>query len=352
MQKFSAFLFLLLSACQAPVQRTKGELIRDVKTIHLRFVLSPGKDLAQNLGTIFELRNDSGLHLAAGFQNNSQTYATSNNRILSLFCHDTLALTTKDLGRPFSEFYNGNKLFNINNQLITVNINKPYEPKKYNELSKSWEVDTVLSKLGDIYNLQIVNNQILAFLRNSIQFGSNEIFRLDDCYYLSSIYRNGSFLIFAHLINGKNQILFADWSPGDSLVIVKKYTLDSYSPEYNFPYAILDVDETHFLVGTNIGKVYLVSRDSLIEVHSRTKNEISWQPYSFLNYYNQTLIGQFPSGYLFTYNNSKIKPFYPKVEPQYWNNNHQREAQGLSLYSGKIITGVWPWGEVYSYHHD
>ena len=75
---------------------------------------------------------------------------------------------------------------------------------------------------------------------------------------------------------------------------------------------------------------------------------VSVQLYAILTYRDRLLMGQYPTGELFSYYGKELKhlPGWPPVMNGVRKN--AREAQTLTLYGGELYAGVWPWGEVWN----
>ena len=77
--------------------------------------------------------------------------------------------------------------------------------------------------------------------------------------------------------------------------------------------------------------------------------KVSFQIYAIINYHDRLLLGQYPTGELFSYDGEKLEhiPDWPPAVPEVRRN--AREAQTLALFGGDLYAGVWPWGEVWKY---
>lgn len=76
--------------------------------------------------------------------------------------------------------------------------------------------------------------------------------------------------------------------------------------------------------------------------------EPSNQFYSSTIYYGITLIGEYPTGSLFEFDGTRVKPSH--IQPPSIDGG--TESQTLAFYCGDLFVGYWPHGEVYRYDGD
>jgi hypothetical protein len=110
----------------------------------------------------------------------------------------------------------------------------------------------------------------------------------------------------------------------------------------------VDLDSAKYLTGP-MGSVTI---HNCRTIHGSKKNlratdGKSWQAYSVTRWYDDILIGQYPTGSLFTYNNEGLKPFEPPLPVPENASPSAREAQTIAIYGGDLYVGVWPWGELW-----
>jgi len=334
-------LVLSLSSCNKTYEE---------KNFRFKFELNLGEDKGQSLGTLFQIENNGVVLCAAGFQNSYETYVGNNNRILSFFIKSDDPLKKESIGTPFSNKYRKIRLFNFNNRLYAKMIEHEGYFKYYDEQDMTWKIDTAITQsLGEGFRYaQVVNNNLLSFHNNYILYNKDTIYKAPySSSYLTAAYRNGQFLLFNNALEGmQNTISLGNWSPKeDSIRILSTYLDSCPNQSANYPYCILDY-KTGFLVGTNYGNIYYVDKDEIQIVFKRKLKDPSWQPYCMMSYFNEVVIGQYPTGNLFTYS-GKLKPFNPMIIPPLKVSKNSREAQSIVLYCGTILTGIWPWGELH-----
>ena len=102
------------------------------------------------------------------------------------------------------------------------------------------------------------------------------------------------------------------------------------------------------LAATNTGGVYCFDGDSWIVILEPEKGT-SFQIYSMISFYDSLLLGHYPSGELWEYSDRRLhrRTGWPPVMNGV--SNRAREAQTTGIYGGQLLTGVWPWGEVWRY---
>ena len=124
------------------------------------------------------------------------------------------------------------------------------------------------------------------------------------------------------------------------------------------------VDSDSFLIGTNLWYVYHVNDKNLTIVPRPGTNYapingtapggrlpgtnpmLSFQPYSFLSWFDTVGVGQFPWGSVYTYNpkHKNITLVYPLAgpEPNAGKNTMGRGGQSQGIYAGRMWLGTWP----------
>jgi len=81
-------------------------------------------------------------------------------------------------------------------------------------------------------------------------------------------------------------------------------------------------------------------------------NQVSYQIYSMVNYYDRLLMAHYPSGVLYEFDGQDIKPLdgWPPVLAGV--SRSAREAQTTMIYRGDLFVGVWPWAELWRRDRD
>lgn len=111
---------------------------------------------------------------------------------------------------------------------------------------------------------------------------------------------------------------------------------------------------SYYIIGDSVhlfmenGDVYTYDLQSKMFnqiVHAHRRN-ISNQFYSSLFVDSKIWLGHYPSGGVFNTDGHTIQmPFAPPIREGY--RPYQRETQSLGYIGGKLIAGIWPWGEVW-----
>ena len=113
--------------------------------------------------------------------------------------------------------------------------------------------------------------------------------------------------------------------------------------EFIYSYGQLGDD---VLAATNTGGVYRFDGREwkcLVE----PIEDVSYQVYTMINYYDRLLLGQYPTGNLFEYDGREVRHLQdqPPVMPGV--SDRAREAQTTAIYGGDLYVGVWPWAELW-----
>lgn len=333
-------------------------------------VTLPADGATVSLGSLFEVRTASGQLVAhAGSSYGTSTMYSLPTTELSFFVNATDAPKPvwTDLGKPFPEAFTETRIVPLGGQLYAVNKHVPAHAKnvaRYNEADGSWtrltaaEADGLPAWQGAVEAC----GGVMGFERLGIRFNGKYIYDLPGEFTdMFSHYHNGKVLIYAMTSYASNAIIVGKYACGAKAIEVTHRFADPVPHDLqarNFPYAwqFLDGDEDggSLLLNTNLGFVYLVrtgTTPALRVLQSHAVNA-SWQPYAFVSWFNETLLGQYPSGSVFAYvgaeHSPPIVPFMPAVDPEPGAGSFAREAQTLAIYAGELLLGVWPWGTVHS----
>jgi hypothetical protein len=105
------------------------------------------------------------------------------------------------------------------------------------------------------------------------------------------------------------------------------------------------------LTCSNIGGVYVFDDASWRTVREPALGE-SFQVYTMVRYYDRLLLGQYPAGEFFEFDGedlSLLEGWPPRMEGV---SASGRECQTAAIWGGRLLAGVWPWGEVWSHSPD
>jgi hypothetical protein len=337
--------------------------ISDISNFEIEVDVSLTNDGA-SLGTVFQITDDKGDIISyAGFSNGINTLSTSNKSILQFAFPQTFdpnSIKTIDIGNPFPENTEWTRVNNINNRLIAYNYEAKNSYKVYNDSTGIWENYNKLPasdyKLMDI---QVLGDSIITVFQDAIYWGNVELYREknpNEKRILAFGLEHGNFFIFRYSINPsqRNEIVYGDLTKNKNipkLNIKNSYLGFCEIPEQCPPYAWAWLNNK-FIVSTNLGHIYNVDStgiDYFFKWDYEKYSDSSWQVYSILNIEDRFYMGHYPSGNIlsFKYNNESIEEIevpYPQTAF-----NIMREAQTLAVYSGYLLCGLWPWGEVWGY---
>ncbi len=95
-----------------------------------------------------------------------------------------------------------------------------------------------------------------------------------------------------------------------------------------------------------VGNIMEIGAHSLVFI--RRSDGTSFNFYGSMAYRDGIVAGHYPTGNVFEIDSEIVaKPMSPPVGRQDCSSPNQREAQSLVLSSGKMTTGVWPFGEIW-----
>ena len=188
------------------------------------------------------------------------------------------------------------------------------------------------------------------------------------CRYMAASFVSGKMMIYAMsqcrsaqqciASQVRNQIMIGHWACDGNQQVKIVASYDDPTPLanqwHNTPYAWLatTTDARHFMIGANLGDVYLVNETSFTRVHDSIwpvngHGQKSWQPYTMITAGRQILMGQYPTGGVFSWSNDSLT--FPKnnvgVEPGA--GMLSREAMTLAIYGDDVLLGMWPWGSLF-----
>ena len=322
-------------------------------------VVDRGNDVGQSFGSLFELSSDNGsLMIGAGFQNVYNTRYRGDRHSVQFFVRPTdgkREFTVKELPRP-SDDLTGAYLFSRDDVVYST----------YGGL-KSWDSDSeswkTVSATGGTNETMRVGNGVLVFGDSSVSYNNHEILAAPQVgRYELFFYANG-YLCFYHIHrNGKpyhyyeqgeegfSRLYACPWSPGQAQVNL------STAETLRLPV----VGETTFawgqlgqqiVTGSNIGGFYTFENSQWKMLLAPNIGK-SYQLYSTIGFHDQLLMGQYPTGRVFSFDGQQIRdqPGWPPVLEGVSTN--AREAQTSIIYGGDLMVGVWPWGELWRYNSD
>jgi len=318
-----------------------------------------GRDLGQAFGSLFEAHSDdAALVFGAGFQNAYNTRYRADRHAVQFFIRPadgTEKMTVEELPRPGQGLV-GAYLFGRDGTVFST----------YGGL-KSWDPQTQNWKsareTGGTHETMRVGDSTLILGNSTVTYDGRTILEPpSEGSYQLFFYANGH-LCFYHVNrqdrpyrayrddeDGFSRLYACPWTPDQPRVDLKS------AATLRLPV----VGETTFawgqsrrqiVTGSNIGGFY-VFEDGAWRMLLEPNLGVSYQLYASLAFHDRLLMGQYPTGRVFQFDGKAItdQKGWPPVLTGV--SDRAREAQTSVIYGGNLLVGVWPWGEVWSYHPD
>ena len=285
-------------------------------------VVDRGNDVGQSFGSLFEVSSDDGsLMVGAGFQNVYNTRYRGDRHSVQFFVRPTdgkREFAVKELPRP-SDDLTGAYLFSRDNVVYSTYGGL----KSWDNDSESWKT---VSGAGGTNETMRVGNGVLVFGDSSVTYNNHEILAAPQMgRYELFFYANG-YLCFYHIHrNGKpyhyyeqdeeefSRLYACPWSPGQTQIDL------STAETLRLPV----VGETTFawgqlgqqiVTGSNIGGFYVFENRQWKMLLAPNIGK-SYQLYSTIGFHDQLLMGQYPTGRVFSFDGQQIRdqPGWPPV---------------------------------------
>lgn len=315
------------------------------RNIDLILRFEPGTDGGQGLGSLFELKNESGQTvLGAGFDDSHATYYRDNNRQLIFYYRSTvLEAKVTPLGKPYDAEHNGARLIVDGSDLVSffrygnpVEFKTPVAAGGFGPYTADWTKDA-----EGFCGVQWVNNRRMVFRNDGILYDGKVVYaatRQGGRYF----YDRGTMFIYH---TEPDQLYVVPWTPGNTITLEGAEVHDLVGVVFTWGRY-----NDEFLVTTNVGEFYSYRDGKLTQI--RATDGTSWQGYSMLRHYDKLLIGHYPTGSLYQYDEKGLALFDPPIPVPEGVSKNSREAQTLGIYGGYLYAGVWPWGEVWRFDHE
>ncbi len=313
-----------------------------------------GEDLGQNLGTVFEAKDSDGQVLfGAGFMGLFNTHFRMDRWTLQFFVrHDSAELAYEKL--PFSCDDGGNYLFDLDGRVYQFSHYQDRVARCYDGQSKAWVVDERFGgeETTSGEGMMHLAGKLLQFKGGEAFYdGAQILTKPGEGHYHHFYYAHGHLVFYQNNSPQWSKLHAVPWRPGDGpLDLDRAITLNlRYAGENSFSAGQLD-DE--IIQSSNLGGVYVFDGAAWRIIRQSLKG-VSHQLYSMLNWYDQMLIGHYPTGNLLEYvkKGTQLRHLenWPPVLPGV--STEVREAQTTCLFGGDIYVGVWPWAELWRYDH-
>lgn len=319
--------------------------------------LDRGEDIGQNFGSLFEARTTDGKYVVgAGFSGAYNTRFRHDRHTVHFFVrptHTSRELEVTRTSRPND--IAGTYLFNFDGQVYSANP----DVRVWNDSNATWQPSPSQSRVDTR-----VGEHLLSFDGSTVLLDGEMVLDGPAKGRYTSFYYAQGYLVFYHInrledsgykeyttdAEGYTKLIACPWKPGDGNVDLAKATVETLPVVGESPYAYGQLGN-QVISCSNIGGVY-----ALREGKWRTLVEgslgHSYQVYAGFTWYDQLLLGQYPSGELFSFDGEHVKQIkgWPPVMDGV--STASREAQTVVVYGGDLYVGVWPWGEVWRYQRE
>lgn len=309
-----------------------------------------GQDIGQNFGTLFEIMNEKGETLGgAGFQECYNTESRSDRHTLHFYLNSDLfpeKANFETLPRPSTD--SGVYLEDFQGELFAHSRSgDDTAPKSWNEKEGKWKTSS-----DPLFQTQI-GSGILRVTPENVVFNKSTLLELsaEEGFIREYYYANGFLVIRLQNLEADpqvNELKAIPWTPQQTAPMKLEQALSlplRWEREFIYAFGLLKDD---IIVATNTGGVYCLKGNNWKVLLEPDRN-VSFQIYAIINYYDQLLMGQYPTGELYSYDGSSlslIKGWPPVMKGV---SSRAREAQSLAIYGGNLYVGVWPWAEVWQY---
>ena len=316
-----------------------------------------GEDLGQNFGSLFEAHTEDGAYtLGAGFLGLYNTYYREDRHAVHFFVRPARGARdyeAQSLPRPND--LAGVYLFARDGRLYAADP----EAAVWDPEAGQWAPDAQALR-GRLR----LGKELLLFGQNRVDFNGNAILAAPEEGDYSRFYYALGRLFFYHTFragrqeyrpyqddaSGYTKLYACPWKPGEGAVDLSKAVVATlpFVGENPFSYGQLGKD---VLTCSNIGGLYAFDGTSWRTI-VEGELETSYQVYSMLNFQDRLLMGQYPTGELFSFDGkqtARLEGWPPRMPGV---SGSAREAQTTTIYGGELFTGVWPWGELWRYHPD
>lgn len=329
----------------------------DAKPFRIIVTINRGQDIGQSFGSLFEaISNDGELIVGAGFQNAYNTRYRADRHALQFFIrpkNGKRKFTVKELARPNNNF-TGAYLFGRDGKVYSTEGDlKSWRPKL-----QEWQA---VAGSGGKHETMRIGNGRLSFGASNVRFndklileppqkGNYQLFFYANghlCFY--HVHRNGKpYRQYMNKKDGFSRLYACPWTPKDPKVdLSKAMTLRlPVVGETTFAWGQLG---DQIVTGSNIGGFYVFEKNRWRMI-LKPSLKYSYQLYSSLAFHDRLLMGQYPTGRVFSYDGRKITDLkeWPPAPKDV--SKSAREAQTTAIYGGVLMVGVWPWGELWRYN--
>ncbi|MBD3293065.1 MAG: hypothetical protein GF393_09085, partial [Armatimonadia bacterium] len=321
-----------------------------------------GQDLGQSLGSLFEVATaDGDITVGAGFCDVYNTRFRSSRRVIQFFVRPNDGALEYDLERvPRPSTATGAYMFNLGEDLVSMQADAHAPARVWDTVTGSWAswdgMGPVRMPLGDG---ALAHDDAGFFHDGELILAPPERGSYQRFYYASG------HLFFYHVNRGAqsqyrpwvsdedgfSKLYACPWDPAEGGPVDLSQAVVETLPivgETTFAWGQFD---GQILTCSNVGGVYVFDGGAWRTVLEPKLNE-SFQVYTMVRYYDRLLLGQYPTGEFFEFDGEDLtllEGWPPRMEGVA---GFSRECQTAVIWGGRLLAGVWPWGEVWSHHPD
>lgn len=326
------------------------------KTMKITITFDRGHDVGQAFGSLFEATSEDGaLVLGAGFQNGYNTRFRADRHAVQFFVRPTegpRTFTVDKLPRPNNLC--GTYLYGRDGVVYSTYGGL----KSWNPAANTWREVLQAKRAKETMR---VGKGLLEFGDSTVRYNGRIILTPpDEGGYQSFFYAEGQ-LCFYHVKRGQggyrpyqseedgfSKLYACPWTPEDDEADLANAVvlLLPVVGETTFTWGQLG---EQIVTGSNVGGFYVFEKGTWHMLLKPTLG-VSYQLYSTTVFRDRLLMGQYPTGHLFTYDGktvTELAGWPPKLAGV---SGAAREAQTTVIYGGDVFVGVWPWAELWRYN--
>jgi hypothetical protein len=340
------------SVSAKPPKQVSEPLLEVTTTVDL------GRDLGQNFGSLFEVKNEAGRVVAgAGFMAAYNTRFRMDRHTVQFFVRPEAgdaAFTLTRLPRP--DDHCGLYMFDFDGKLFAINDSLGRCFNEWDPAAKAWHPARGPAAAGTSSNDEVtrLGRGVLTTASGRVDYDGRLVLAAPAEGSYNHFYYAQGRLFFYYTVRGDHgftRLYACRWTPED------KEPIDLRAAD---THTVAQVGEVSWAWGqqgkqiitvSNIGGIYVYNGEKWRVLRDISPG-VSYQVYSMLNYYDRLLLGHYPTGEVFEFDGESVKrhegwpPRLPGVSPS------ARECQTLSIYRGELFAGVWPWAEVWRFDRE
>ncbi len=320
-----------------------------------------GEDVGQSPGSLFEAKTvDGRFVVGAGFCDVWNTRFRTDRDVVQFFIRRTSGerdFAMERLPRPLAE--HGAYMYDFRGEVIAATDASSGRLSAWDPATGSWESCQTLAparmRLGD---------GELAMGSSRVWYDGELILGPPEQGSSGSFYYAGGHLCWYHIWRGAvdgyqpwesdevgfSKLVACPWTPGEGPVDLSRAVV----------LTLPIVGETTFVWGqfggepitvSNVGGVYFLD-DGQWRMLRAPELGVSYQVYSMVRFYDDLMLGQYPSGELWRFDGetiTQLEGWPPVIEGVA---AYSREAQTAIVWGGELLVGVWPWAELWRYSPD